>query len=294
MPISRLRDRNWAPRGRRYAAADAFVVSIPKSGRTWMRVFLRHHLCASAGTDFRLTGALEGCSALPDVEFTHDRWEHENAARWWDRIRGKYQVPAQARRRTPVVLAVRDLRDVMVSMHVHLRKRGFACGASFDGSLSELIRHPGLGVERCVDLLNGWYREWHQRGRLFIWRYEDCHRDPERVFADLLDFLGLPPPTPQALAASTAFASFDSMRALERSGRFWKSPVLRPGNPADPQSFKVRRGVVGGYVDHLSDEDLFRIERASSRLLLDGVPTGVVRVPRRHGTYRATTPATVS
>ena len=46
-------------------------------------------------------------------------------------------------------------------------------------------------------------------------------------------------------------------------------PALRVGgDPGDPESFKVRRGVVGGFVDYLSDEDQRLIETANARLRL--------------------------
>jgi hypothetical protein len=51
------------------------------------------------------------------------------------------------------------------------------------------------------------------------------------------------------------FASFDNMRKMEAEGRF-QSGVLKPANPADPESYKTRQGKVQGYLDYLSDEDL--------------------------------------
>ena len=48
LPILR---RNWSRRRHKLADADAYVVSIPKSGRTWLRFFLRHYLCSTEGVD---------------------------------------------------------------------------------------------------------------------------------------------------------------------------------------------------------------------------------------------------
>lgn len=262
-----LRRCNLTPRGWRYGGADALVVSLPKSGRTWLRVFLQHYLCQLAGLEFRLKGTLRDRHRLPNIEFSHDRWEHVQATRYRDRLLGKYLIPERARHNTPIVLVLRDLRDVMVSLHFHLRKRGFACGVEFNGSLAELIRDPHLGAERSVDFLNDWYEDWHTTGQLFIWRYEDCHQHPETAFASVLGFLRIPL-SDAALATSIEFAGFDSMRSMESSGSHWDSPVLRPGDPSDPESFKVRRGVVGGYHDYLNAQDLALIARAESRLLI--------------------------
>ena len=44
------------------------------------------------------------------------------------------------------------------------------------------------------------------------------------------------------------------MQKLEAAGAF-DSNILHPGDVRDPESFKVRRGKVGGYREYLSLED---------------------------------------
>jgi len=44
------------------------------------------------------------------------------------------------------------------------------------------------------------------------------------------------------------------MQKLEAAGAF-DSKILHPGDVRDPESFKVRRGKVGGYREYLSVED---------------------------------------
>jgi hypothetical protein len=41
---------------------------------------------------------------------------------------------------------------------------------------------------------------------------------------------------------------------LEAAGAF-DSKILRPGDVRDPESFKVRRGKIGGYREYLSSDD---------------------------------------
>ena len=71
----------------------------------------------------------------------------------------------------------------------------------------------------------------------------------------------------ELLDATVEFASFDNMKAMERGNRFDRK-LLRPGDPGDPGSFKVRRGKVGGWVEYLSEEDTRLIEAAASKLRL--------------------------
>jgi hypothetical protein len=267
MALPRVTFRNLSPRALRYRRADAFVVSIPKSGRTWLRFFLRHYLSSQAGLAFSIQPSAAERQALPNVQCAHDLWEHLTTPRRWDRLRGRYLIPAGIRRRVPVVLALRDLRDVMVSLHLQLTKRGFTSGARFDGTLKQLIRHPLFGAERAVEIQNHWLAEWRDRGRCQLWIYEECRKDPERVFREVLEFLAFGPVNEELLQQSLEFASFDNMRAMERANRF-DHVILRPGDPADPESFKVRRGVVGGFRDYLDPDDAAFVARAAARLRL--------------------------
>ncbi len=204
---------------------------------------------------------------VPRVAFAHDLWEHLSAPRRWDRLAGSYLIPRAARERARIVLLVRDLRDVMVSLHLQLTRRGFRSGLRFGGDLSALLGDPGLGVERSVDILNYWLAEWRGSERFHLWVYEECRKDPERVFWELLEFLGLGPVDPERLQDSIEFASFENMQRMERDERI-QGRVLRPGDPADRESFKVRRGVVGGYRDYLGPDDIGVIERAAARLAI--------------------------
>jgi hypothetical protein len=68
------------------------------------------------------------------------------------------------------------------------------------------------------------------------------------------------------LDGAVEFARFDNMRALERKNAF-KSARLRPADGADPESFKTRKGKVGGYREYFTDEDLAYLEaRIADRL----------------------------
>jgi hypothetical protein len=259
--------RNTTRRRTRFAEADAFLVSIPKSGRTWLRFAIRHYLCAAGSLPFSIEPNELEPRHLPRVVCSHDLWEHLTAPRFRDRIRGKYLIPPSARRTKRIVLAVRDLRDVMVSLHLQLTRRGFHSGAHFDGTLSEMIRDRRFGAERAVDILDAWLAEWRDTGRCLVWSYEEARKDPRASLRSVLAHLGIEPVDDELLDSSVEFASFDNMKAMESENRFDRK-LLRPADPSDPESFKVRRGRVGGWVDYLSEEDARLVERAASRLPL--------------------------
>jgi hypothetical protein len=75
-----------------------------------------------------------------------------------------------------------------------------------------------------------------------------------------LRFIGAAAVTQHEISAAVGYSSVQNMRRLERADAF-DDPRLRAGEPSDPDSYKVRRGVVGGYVDYLSPGDLAYIGR---------------------------------
>ena len=255
---------NFSRHAASFRAADAFVVSIQKSGRTWVRVFLTAYLSEWSQT--------RPASAAPRLVYTHDLWEHAAKERLGERLRGKWLIPRAASLGKPILLVARDPRDVMVSLFFHLQKRS----ATFRGDLPALLRHPVFGVERVVAIMNRWLDEWRGHPRLHLLRYEDARRDPEAVFAGALRFL-LPdrPLDAGALRRAVEIASFENMRRLESGdARAAGSELvgdlhqeaLRPGNVDDPDSYKVRRGKVGGYADYLAPADVEYLDRALERL----------------------------
>jgi hypothetical protein len=264
--FDRLPD-NLSPLGLYKRRTDTFVVSVPKSGRTWLRFFLRHYMCQSAGVEFSEKPPLFDRTGLPRIDFTHDLWAHRAAPPLWRRATGYYLIPRSTRRSAKILLLYRDLRDLIVSLHLHLTKRGFKSGAAFQGTVKECIADPIFGVESTVDIINHWLCEWRDSDRFMLWIYEDCRKDPEKHFRQVLEFADLGPVRDDWLKQSIEFASFDKMKKMEKQESV-NRVMLQPGDPQDPESFKVRRGVVGGFRDYLDAEDVRRIDLATARLTI--------------------------
>lgn len=199
---------------------DVTVVSFPKSGRTWLRVLLdRLHIA---------------------LAYTHDTVDDPAADR------GAY-------RDRRVVLLVRDPRDTVVSLYFQLTKRDL----TFAGTLSELIRDERYGVEAILRFHRDWQSLAPSVRGLHVVRYEDMRADSTAALRDLLAFLGAAVPD-EALTEAISFASFDRMREMEASGRFSRKygEKLTPRDASDPESFKVRKGKVGGFVEVMSPDDI--------------------------------------
>lgn len=257
---------NVSSRATELSGADAYVISIPKSGRTWMRTFLSAYFCKLSGSEFFLDPPRDEQRGIPRVVFTHDFFENRTKGSWWDQFRGKYLVPSRDLISAKIILLARDPRDTIVSLHAHLTRRAPDAPAKVKRmSLHELLRDSRFGAEAIIQAMNEWMTEFGGDDKFALVRYEAMRQDPATEFRRLLHFLTTVPPDENAFAHALSFADFDNMKKLEGAGAF-TSEILQPANRNDPESYKVRRGQVGGFRDHLSGEDLRFVETAMQEL----------------------------
>jgi hypothetical protein len=121
-------------------------------------------------------------------------------------------------------------------------------------SASELLRDPAFGIESMVEVMNSWLAEWSDRADFLLLRYEGLRSDPGPEFRRLLQVLGERRLEEKAFSHALEFSDFGHMKKLEGAGAF-ASKILRAGDTKDPESFKVRRGRIGGFEDYLSPND---------------------------------------
>jgi hypothetical protein len=241
---------------------DAFVVSFPKCGRTWLRVQLGRVMQQHFGLDtedlLELTDMARRSPAIPHVRFLHADRPQQKAAHELSAARVDYF------RFRKVILVVRDPRDVVVSMFMQRTKRGMK--PRFDGTLSEFIHEPVGGFDTLLEFYNLWAERQGLGSRLLVVRYEDMHEDPARVLRRVLDFLNLRDVSEESVTDAVSFSSFDRMKQMEREDRMNNSK-LRPGNAADADSFKVRKGQIGGYLNYLTDTEIASLEQRMTKSL---------------------------
>ncbi len=252
---SRWTRRNFSSRATELSGGTAIIVSIPKSGRTWLRAFVCAYFCKRFGHQFTLRPERYRQPDIPRLIFSHDLFEHRTKGDLWDRLRGKYLVPRKELTRAKIILLTRDPRDCFVSLYLQLTRRDPNATVELrQKTVSEMIRDKRFGIGAIVSTMNDWSDEFSRRDNFTLIKYEALRAAPAEHFRDLLAILGEPTPDMTIFEEALEFSRFENMQKLEAAGAF-DSKILHPGDVRDPESFKVRRGKVGGYREYLSEED---------------------------------------
>ena len=251
---SRLLRASLSPAGQRAERhADVLLISYPKCGRTWLTMLLAKAMAEHAGLSAfdplendLLGGDVPG---LPHVRISHDDNPHWKTPRALERSKRRY-------RDKKILLLVRDPRDVVVSMYFERAKRERA----YDGTLHEFLQEERGSLATILAYYDVWARERGTPRGLCLVRYEDLRADTARELRRVLAFLGLPHVAAEHVAAAVAYGSFENMRSME-VGDVLQSGRLRPRDPSDPESYKTRKGKVGGYRDYLAPSEVEWMER---------------------------------
>ncbi len=253
---------NLTPQGRRYRSADVIILSVGKSGRTWLRVLLNKYLALHTGREFSLADLDDYDGSLPKILFDHEAWSHFCDNPWYKRLAGRNVIPDTLLRRKKIVLLYRDPRDVVVSLYFQKTRRS---RQRVEMPLSAFIHDPHFGIDNIVWVMNLWRDRLRDHPACHWISYEAMQMDTEAELAGLLAFVGVESILPERVREAVVFAGFPNMKKMEAEDRFGH-PMLRARDPGDPDSFKVREGRVGGYLAHLGGDDLIFVNQAVRRL----------------------------
>jgi hypothetical protein len=238
---------------------EVTIISYPKSGRTWLRVLIGKAICLKYGLpddlmldSYKLTAA----AGLLRAQFTHDYSEIVTGIPY-DALPTQRSEYAGKK----VIFIARDVKDVLVSSYFQATKRT----GKFDGSISSFIRTDRFGVKKVVTFYNIWHNNRHVPDEFILLSYEEMHRNPADALIKTLCVLGADGIDRATVEQAVEFARFDHMKKMEMDGTF-DDPKMRPGDANDKESFKVRKGKVGGYREYLGEEDIRFIDQTVEEL----------------------------
>lgn len=211
-------------------------ISYPKSGRTWLRVMLDQ---LDVGLDYT-----HGGSAFHSKDF-------RSAEAFFGR--------------QPLLFLHRDPIDTTISGYFHVTRRE-AWRGLFQGDLSSYVRDPRFGIERTLRFNAMWLAAISERDDVLITRYETLHSDAPSELRRIAKWLNVEPDEEKITIAINA-GRFETMRNKESSGQSDEryGHRLRTTDVTDSDSFKVRRGIVGGYRDYLTEDETLYCKNVMER-----------------------------
>lgn len=247
---------------------DVYLLSYPKCGRTWLTLqigrVLQQHYGVELPNLMKLSEFGKRIPEVPLIRLTHDDQPHRKRPHELSPTREKL-----AGKR--VILMSRDPRDILVSYFHHKskreRERDFwffqkkrrATHSRFRGTLSDFLEVEIGGFDTILRYYNVWEQNRGVPKDFMLLRYEDMQADPVRELRRVIDFLGLSSIPDEVIEEAVEYASFQNMQRIE-SGAEVRSFKLKPGDVNDKNSYKVRRGKVGGYRDELTRDQVARLD----------------------------------
>ncbi len=227
-----------------------WVISYPKSGRTWHRLLVGTYIALKHRSDLsRAADPARLCRAhrLPVIHYTHNG---ANFMNYLDADDSRVADPTFWSGKKVIFLA-RDIRDTLTSAYFHARWRS----NRFGGSLADFIRDRTTGAEKLLTALNRWHCNRELASNHLHIRYEDMHADAASVLRGTLEFSGFHELDETIIRRAAKFCKADNMRKLEQK-RFFGSSRLGLPVSGDTRGSKVRNARIGDHVNHMASEDL--------------------------------------
>ncbi|GAB6027075.1 Sulfotransferase [Chamberlinius hualienensis] len=246
-------------------ASDIILASFPKAGTTWLQeiTYLVAHdadteKAQSAPTEHRMPflevphKGINGIEQMADPRILKTHYPYELLPQ-------SYQDNSDAK----IIYIARNPKDTAVSYYNFYKMVGFV---AYNGTLEELIHRAydfdDIGGRNFFTHILGYWKRRDQNNMLFL-LYEDLQKDLRSSVKKIADFIGKQLNDEQ-LTKIVEYCSFSNMSKNPMANySHGGSAVKRPGSTA---SF-MRKGKVGDWKNHLSEEISKKIDEAVERNL---------------------------
>jgi len=246
---------NRVNRWYKFRRADYFLVSYPKCGRTWLRAMMSKYYVERyglpAGTLLDFSNLHYQNREIPRIFFTNDVLNDVLQQIVPPEVISTDKSDYYNRN---VVYLTRDPRDVVVSMYFQRTRRD----RNYTGTLQDFIHNDVGGLDTILRFYNAWAESFPRIENLLLLKYEEMRADPNLTMERLFEFMGHSPDR-EIIQHAIDACSFERMQKMERDNQFNRS-WLKAEDVNDEESYKVRRGKIGGYTDYLDAAEIAIIE----------------------------------
>jgi len=224
-----------------YPRGQYFLVSFPKTGRTWL---------------MHMINQLKELSNHPLKNHEHFIFnEHDNSEiiienGYRNNPLDIFQFTGRNRyRRGKVIFLVRDPRDVVVSHFHQVTKR--ARNPFVFNSVTDFIKDEILGFNRIIQYYNLWYSNRSIPNDFLLIKYEDLLENGVEELQKINDYLSL----------NISVSNIEKVYENSSASKMRKKELANQLDGfrdfgKDKNQLKVRNAKIGGYINELSDEDI--------------------------------------
>lgn len=206
---------------------DVYLISFPRSGRTWLRTMMGTAMCQhfdlAIAAPEKIADLWKVQPEIPVIRLSHQDIRLPNPAKFMDK---------------KVILLVRNPLDIGVS-HYHYRQRS-----------EEMVNRVSKSVHEAVESYNKWAAFMADHPSCLVVKYEDLLTTPDTCLQEIFKFMDLPQICEGETVANTVEAcSFDNLKQLANDPT--RSLFYRPNN-----SEMVRSGKAGSSKEEL-DQSIY-------------------------------------
>lgn len=238
-----------------------YITSFPKAGRTWLKVMLSQYLCLryniSTENSLLIESFYKKNKEIPYIKFIHDDTPFWKKPSELEHSKKNFES-------SKLILLIRDPRDMIVSGFFQKSRRHKLRSEEerikkkkpvYTKSLKDYVYEEVGGIDSLIKFYNIWWDQNTEPQDFKLIKYEDLMHSTLSEVKSILDFIGIEEVDTELLNKVIEDASFDNLKQLEKD-RVFKAIELIPLDADDPESFKVRRGKIGGYVDYLEQPEI--------------------------------------
>ena len=224
-----------------YPKNQYFLVSFPKTGRTWLNYMIEQIVKHSNNPQKNNENFIFN---------EHDNSEIiiENGTR--NNPLDIFKFTSRKRyRRGKVIFLVRDPRDVVVSHYHQVTKR--SKNPFIFNSISDFVKDDVLGFNRIIHYYNLWFSQKEIPKDFILIKYEDLQYDGVNTLLKINQFLNIDI-TKDKIEKIYSESSANKMRKKEKERKL--AGFKDFGNDRD--QLKVRNAKIGGFINELSEDDI--------------------------------------
>lgn len=131
--------------------------------------------------------------------------------------------------------------------------------------INRFVLHPDFGVENICKFNRGWLDYFNSRPDALIVSYEEAKNDLPAVIKKFITYLDIPASDIDDIVRKSDFSEMKKVE-LEKESKELRLHGMRS---EDPDTMKVRKGVVKGYREYLNDPTIEEAQKIAARYGFD-------------------------